>query len=65
MRLIYSQTQIFKELQRYRDEKKSLNKQPSTGKLSYLDSTQPITKRIEDLFGKMTLEEKISQLKAR
>lgn len=42
-----------------------MNKQPSTGKLSYLDSTQPITKRIEDLFGKMTLEEKISQLKAR
>jgi len=28
----------------------------------YLDSTQPIEKRIEDLLGKMTLEEKVGQM---
>ncbi len=43
----------------------SLNKQSSGEKLVYLDSTQPVTKRVEDLLGRMTLEEKISQLKAR
>jgi len=42
-----------------------LNKQSSAGKLVYLDSTQPVDKRVEDLLGRMTLEEKISQLKAR
>ena len=42
-----------------------MNKQSSAGKLVYLDSTQPVNKRVEDLLGRMTLEEKISQLKAR
>ena len=43
----------------------SLNKQSSMEKSVYLDSTQPVTKRVEDLLRRMTLEEKISQLKAR
>ena len=43
----------------------SLNKQSSAEKLVYLDSTQPVERRVEDLLGRMTLEEKISQLKAK
>jgi len=43
----------------------SLNKQSSAGKLGYLDSTQPVERRVEDLLRRMTLEEKIGQLKAR
>ncbi len=38
----------------------SLNKQSSKKKLIYLDSTQPVERRVEDLLGRMTLEEKIS-----
>jgi len=43
----------------------SLNKQSSAEKLVYLDSTQSKERRVEDLLGRMTLEEKISQLKAK
>ena len=43
----------------------SLDKQSSGKKLVYLDSTQPVEKRVEDLLSKMSLEEKISQLKAK
>ena len=43
----------------------SLNKQSSTEKLVYLDSTQSEERRAEDLLGRMTLQEKISQLKAK
>ena len=43
----------------------SLNKQSSGEKLVYLDSTQPVERRVEDLLSKMSLEEKISQLKAK
>ena len=28
----------------------------------YKDSTQPVEKRVEDLLGRMTLEEKVAQL---
>lgn len=42
-----------------------LNKQSSGEKLIYLDSTQPVERRVEDLLSKMSLEEKISQLKAK
>ncbi|MBA7497807.1 MAG: beta-glucosidase [Clostridia bacterium] len=43
----------------------SLNKRSSAEKLVYLDSTQSEERRVEDLLGRMTLEEKISQLKAK
>ncbi|GAJ06617.1 unnamed protein product, partial [marine sediment metagenome] len=43
----------------------SLSKQSNAEKLVYLDSTQPVENRVEDLLGKMTLEEKIGQLKAK
>ena len=43
----------------------SLDKQSSAEKLGYLDSTQPVERRVEDLLRRMTLEEKIGQLKAR
>jgi len=46
-------------------EKMGLNKHSSGKKLVYLDSTQPVERRVEDLLSKMSLEEKISQLKAK
>ena len=36
--------------------------QPQKENSLYLDATQPITVRVEDLLGKMTIEEKIGQI---
>jgi len=37
------------------------SQQSEAGKLLYLDSTQPIDKRVEDLLRRMTFSEKIGQ----
>lgn len=36
--------------------------QPAEKKPPYLDAAQPIDKRVEDLLGRMTLNEKIGQM---